>query len=175
MCGISDKGMTMIFDFLKEAFANAKFPSSFNDMKKVIRKLGLTSESIHLCPNNCMLYWEENADTQTCKVCDESRWKKTTSSANNELSGSKKKKKQLPAKVLHYFSLKPRLHRLFMLSKTAAHMRWHATATNGDGKLRHPREGEAWKAFDLQHPEFASNSRNVRLGLASDGFIGLFV
>jgi len=39
-----------------------------------------------------------------------------------------------------------------------------------DGLMRHPRDSEAWKTFDLLHPEFASDSRNVRLGLASDGF-----
>ncbi|CAA7038928.1 unnamed protein product [Microthlaspi erraticum] len=116
------KGMTMILDLLKEAFAHAKLPQSFSDMKKVIRKLGLTSESIHACPNNCKLYWEANAERETCIVCDESRWKKNNSSANS------------------------------------------------DGKLGHPRDGLAWKAFDIQHPKFAADPRNVRLGLASDGF-----
>ena len=41
---------------------------------------------------------------------------------------------------------------------------------NKDGLLRHPRDGEAWKTFDLIHPEFSSDPRNVRLGLATDGF-----
>ncbi|XP_068498546.1 uncharacterized protein [Phaseolus vulgaris] len=36
--------------------------------------------------------------------------------------------------------------------------------------MRHPRDSEAWKAFDVLHPEFANDPRNVRLGLASDGF-----
>jgi len=36
--------------------------------------------------------------------------------------------------------------------------------------LRHPANGEAWKSFDLLHPEFSVDSRNVRLGLTSDGF-----
>ncbi|GLT26725.1 hypothetical protein SLA2020_017710 [Shorea laevis] len=34
----------------------------------------------------------------------------------------------------------------------------------------HPACGEAWKHFDSTHPEFASESRNVRLGLCIDGF-----
>ncbi|XP_075084789.1 uncharacterized protein LOC142168035 [Nicotiana tabacum] len=41
---------------------------------------------------------------------------------------------------------------------------------NDDGLMRHPRDGEAWKAFDRTHSGFASDPRNVRLGLASDGF-----
>lgn len=30
-------------------------------------------------------------------------------------------------------------------------MRWHATASNNDGKLRHLRDGEAWKVFDKKN------------------------
>ena len=39
-----------------------------------------------------------------------------------------------------------------------------------DGILRHPADAEAWKDFDRQHPMFAMDPRNVRLGLATDGF-----
>lgn len=49
-------------------------------------------------------------------------------------------------------------------------MRWHADFENKDGKLRHPRDGMAWKTFNQQFPEFALEPRNVRLGLATDGF-----
>ncbi|XP_075675136.1 uncharacterized protein LOC142644396 [Castanea sativa] len=36
--------------------------------------------------------------------------------------------------------------------------------------MRHPADSEEWKEFDLQHPDFALEPRNVRLGLATDGF-----
>lgn len=36
--------------------------------------------------------------------------------------------------------------------------------------MRHPRDSQAWKTFDSLHPEFAADPRNVRLGLATDGF-----
>ncbi|GLT26643.1 hypothetical protein SLA2020_016950 [Shorea laevis] len=36
--------------------------------------------------------------------------------------------------------------------------------------MRHPVDSYAWKNFDSQHPSFASDPRNIRLGLASDGF-----
>ena len=49
-------------------------------------------------------------------------------------------------------------------------MRWHATEVNADGKKRHPRDGDPWNDFDLYFPDFAADPRNVRLGLASDGF-----
>ncbi|CAA7061732.1 unnamed protein product [Microthlaspi erraticum] len=175
MCGISDKGISMVLDLLKEAFTHAKLPDSFNGMKKVIRKLGLNYKSIHACPNDCMLYWEGDAEREDCKVCEASRWKVSEASRwkvseKSTVSGSENITKKAPAKVLRYFPLKPRLQRLFMSSKTAKHMTWHVTASNSDGKLRHPRDGLAWKAFDQKYPEFASDPRNVRLGLVTDGF-----
>jgi len=36
--------------------------------------------------------------------------------------------------------------------------------------LRHPVDGQAWKDFDMLHTNFSSKTRNVRLGLSSDGF-----
>ncbi|KAG7559171.1 Transposase-associated domain [Arabidopsis thaliana x Arabidopsis arenosa] len=125
-----DKGMSMILDLLKEAFEHAKLPKSFNDMKKIIRKLGFNYENIHVCPNDCMLFWGDDASRETCKVCESSRWK--TSIVVDETLDKKKKKKQLAAKVLRYFPLKPRLQRFFMSSKTAKYMRWHADSENKD-------------------------------------------
>ncbi|XP_062170410.1 uncharacterized protein LOC133876141 [Alnus glutinosa] len=48
--------------------------------------------------------------------------------------------------------------------------KWHADKRTKDGVLRHPADGLAWKEFDERYPEFASDPRNVRLGLSSDGF-----
>ncbi|XP_075101708.1 uncharacterized protein LOC142177141 [Nicotiana tabacum] len=79
---------------------------------------------------------------------------------------------KIPAKVLRYFPLKPRLQRIFMCSETAVAMRWHANERPNDGNLRHPTDGEAWKAFDSLHPDFSRDARNVRLGLSSDGSLG---
>ncbi|KAG8382892.1 hypothetical protein BUALT_Bualt05G0126500 [Buddleja alternifolia] len=49
-------------------------------------------------------------------------------------------------------------------------MRWHKENPGEEGKLYHPRDGEAWKHFDHTHPSFAAESRNVRLALSADGF-----
>lgn len=59
---------------------------------------------------------------------------------------------------------------MFMSSRTAKSMVWHVEGNNNDGMMRHPKDFEAWKNFDLTHPDFASDPRNVRLALASDGF-----
>ncbi|KAL9687763.1 hypothetical protein QQ045_032170 [Rhodiola kirilowii] len=77
----------------------------------------------------------------------------------------------VPKKTVKYFPLTPRLQRLYMTPHTARQMRWHAVRkVNVDEYIRHPADGESWKTFDKDYPEFASEIRNVRLGLATDGF-----
>ncbi|KAL4570931.1 hypothetical protein LXL04_026596 [Taraxacum kok-saghyz] len=49
-------------------------------------------------------------------------------------------------------------------------MTWHYEHQTESGLMVHPIDGEAWKHFDSKHPEFASEPRNVRLGLCTDGF-----
>nr|GFB47555.1 hypothetical protein [Tanacetum cinerariifolium] len=36
--------------------------------------------------------------------------------------------------------------------------------------MQHPVDGRAWKDFDTKYSDFAAEPRNVRLGLAADGF-----
>ncbi|XP_021775717.1 uncharacterized protein LOC110739569 [Chenopodium quinoa] len=148
------------------AFPFAKLPTSFHHAKKMVKNLGLNYKRINACPNDCMLYWKERANDKSCHVCKASRWKlnekqKEEGALPNE---------GVPAKVLRYFPLKPRLQRLFMCSKTAELMTWHETDRKKDDKLRHPADGQAWKDFDVAHPQFASDFQNVRLGLTTDGF-----
>nr|GEY06777.1 hypothetical protein [Tanacetum cinerariifolium] len=38
------------------------------------------------------------------------------------------------------------------------------------GKIQNPIDGKAWKDFDTKYSDFAAKPRNVRLGLAADGF-----
>lgn len=80
------------------------------------------------------------------------------------------KGKGFPKKSLRHLPLIPKLQRLFISKKNALDMRWHKDRRIEDGVLRHPANFEAWKDFDRQHKSFALDSRNVRLGLSSDGF-----
>jgi len=57
-----------------------------------------------------------------------------------------------------------------MLVKTSTQMRWHVEGRTRDGVMRHPADSIAWRKFDEAHTDFARDPRNVRLGLASDGF-----
>ncbi|CAN0904463.1 hypothetical protein LINGRAHAP2_LOCUS23106, partial [Linum grandiflorum] len=87
-----------------------------------------------------------------------------------DLASVGRKKKRIAQKVLRWFPLKPRLQRLFMCANTASSVRWHCDERKDDGYLRHFADARAWKEFDIQHPDFATDPRNIRLGLATDGF-----
>lgn len=57
-----------------------------------------------------------------------------------------------------------------MSSKTT-YVRWHQDNLIGNDELRHPKDTPSWRTFDIQHASSSSLPRNVRSGLASDGFI----
>ena len=57
-----------------------------------------------------------------------------------------------------------------MAEKTAKCMTWHHDRVVVEGQLSHPADGNEWKQFDRRFPRFAKEIRNVRIGLASDGF-----
>jgi hypothetical protein len=48
-------------------------------------------------------------------------------------------------------------------------MVWHATNRRIDGLVRHAANSKAWANIDFRWPNFASEYRNVRLGLVDDG------
>jgi hypothetical protein len=57
-------------------------------------------------------------------------------------------------------------------------MRWHAERKKpvddtddeeADKILRHPSDAGQWKALDIEYPEFGDDSRNVRLGVSTNG------
>ncbi|KAD7477793.1 hypothetical protein E3N88_00929 [Mikania micrantha] len=49
-------------------------------------------------------------------------------------------------------------------------MIWHNTGRSIDGMMRHLVYGKAWQEFHNRYLNFAKEPRNVRLGLAADGF-----
>ncbi|XP_068503686.1 uncharacterized protein [Phaseolus vulgaris] len=73
------------------------------------------------------------------------------------------------SKVVWYLPIIPRLKRLFANTDDAKNLRWHADNRKSDGILRHPADSLQWKNIDKEFPEFGKESRNLRLGLATDG------
>ena len=160
MTSLSNKGLDMILDLLIKLLSKGNLvPRLTYEVKKILRDLGLSYEHIHAYKNDCELFWKENANLDVCPVCKESRYKV------NHVGGTK-----IAYKVLHYFLLTPRLRRLYMSRKMAEDMRWYIEKHVDDGISRHPVDSEEQKEFDMQHPRFALEPRNMRLGLATDGF-----
>ncbi|XP_060200861.1 uncharacterized protein LOC132629147 [Lycium barbarum] len=166
--GWSNASFTSLLELLKEAIPELNIRLSYNKAKSMVKDLGLDYKKIDVCPNDCMLFRNEHKGDENCHVCGASRYIEYPE-VDSELQSSKRSY-HVAAKTLRHFPLIPRLKRLFMCSKTADKLRWHDEERSKDGKLRHPADGQAWKDFDSLHPDFAKDSRNLRLGLASDGF-----
>ncbi|XP_063942633.1 uncharacterized protein LOC135150301 [Daucus carota subsp. sativus] len=124
---------------------NESLPNNYYYCKKMVKKLGLGYQKIDACPNDCMLYFKENEKMTQCTICGHDRFKPNK-------GGLSTKKSTIPFKILRYFPITDRLKRLFMSSRTAEHMRWHAKSPSKDGELNHPADGEAWKEFNKKHP-----------------------
>ncbi|KAF5471704.1 hypothetical protein F2P56_008477 [Juglans regia] len=118
--GWSIKSFDMLLNLLRAAFPDAELPQSYEESRSMERSLGFNYHKIHACPNDCILFWKENAYLNECPTCD---------------------------------------------------MRWHKEQRLTDqATMRHPADSESWKRFDEEHSWFAQDARNVRLGMASDGF-----
>jgi len=102
---------------------------------------------------------EEFRKNDICPVCSASRWK------DNDA------RKKIPEKVLRHFPLIPRLKRIFSSKRIVEEVQWHKLKRKPvENELNHPADGKAWKDFDRKYGWFAEDARNIRLGLATDGF-----
>jgi hypothetical protein len=91
-------------------------------------------------------------------ICDLSRWKDP-------------ERKKIPHKVLRHFLLAPGLKRMFATKEASISAQWHNVKWQPSEKeMSHPADGEAWQDFNREFPDFAKDARNLRLGLATDGF-----
>jgi len=77
-----------------------------------MKPLGLGYQKINMCPNFCMLYYLENAKLTEGRTCGNSHYKPMIGRERSLIAHRK----------LKYFSITPRLQRLFISPKTAEHM-----------------------------------------------------
>ncbi|GKB70495.1 putative transposon, En/Spm-like protein [Tanacetum coccineum] len=160
--GASDKFFTELLGLLKKMLpAGNEMVEKTYQAKKLMRMMGSGYKKIHVCSNNCILYWKDNKELTVCPTCGISRWK-----VDNK---THKVYENIPAKVMWYFPIIPRLQRLFKLESISKDLRWHATRRITDGVLRHPADSHAWRTIDEKFPEIAKDLRNLRLGISADG------
>ncbi|XP_071732447.1 uncharacterized protein [Rutidosis leptorrhynchoides] len=165
--GWSDTSFTSLLELLNKMLPEGnELPISTYQAKKLMCPMGLEIQRIHACPNDCMLYRNEEKDLHQCKVCGTSRYKrgKLTDNVDSDVSENRP-----PAKLLWYLPIIPRLKRLFANEKDAKLLRWYAEDRKNDGKMRHVADSHQWKNFDKDFKEFGDEIRNIRFGLSSDG------
>ena len=108
----------------------------------------LPHKRIDDCPNRCMLYWKDKIDLDRCEHCGVDRYEKKTL-----------REKDIAKKVLIYFPIRPRLHRLYATKSTAEQMRWHSENSCVRGSMAHLCNSEVWKHLDATFKEFAIETR----------------
>nr|GEU59885.1 hypothetical protein [Tanacetum cinerariifolium] len=132
---LTDSIFNEMLEFFQHVFPTMKgykLPPSYYAIKKTFKMAELGYESIHACVNDYFLCrGDNNKDVHFCPVCKTSRWKNSSTQV-----------KKVPKKVLRYFSIIPRLQRLYKSSHTAKEMTWHATEKCTDpDKMQHPVDG----------------------------------
>jgi len=128
--------------------------------------MGMEYEKIHACPNDCILYKKEFIELRSYSKCGLSRYKVKDGDKENidEVT-----KHGLPSKIVWYLPIIQRFNHMFANPTDAKNIRWHVDEWRCDGLVRHPADSVQWKNFDKEFPTFGNESRNLRLGLASDG------
>ena len=58
---------------------------------------------------------------------------------------------------------------MFRSQNMAEDLRWQFSNKSNDGKMCHPVDSITWNVVDEKWESFAADSRNIRLGLATDG------
>ena len=71
----TNKSFDELLKLLKLVFQNMSLVDFHYKAKRLMTKMGLGYQSIHVCKNDCLIFWNENSAKETCPVCSESRWK----------------------------------------------------------------------------------------------------
>lgn len=160
--GVSNKCFKELLPLLKEMLPESnRLAKDMYEAKRTMKVMGSGYTKIHVCINDCILYRNEHEYSNVCPTCGKSRWKVD--------ENTKKIHKDIPAKVMWYFPLIPRLQRLFQVKSTAKELIWHSTSSKIPGVMRHPSDSPAWKALDDRFPVIATDPRNLRLAISTDG------
>ena len=117
-----------------------ELPSSMYEAKQLVCPLGLEVQKIHACPNDCILYRGDYENLDACPVCGALRYK-IRKDDPGDVEG-KRPWKRVPAKVMWYSPIIPRLKHLFRNKDNTKLMRWHKEERKKDSILRHPVYGE---------------------------------
>ncbi|XP_062080641.1 uncharacterized protein LOC133785418 [Humulus lupulus] len=145
--GWSDKSFDELLRLLNDIFPiDNMIPKSMYEVQKFLRLFDLGYEKIHACVNDCCLFRKDKENMQEFPTCGTSSW------MSDKLT--KKVRHGVPAKVLRYFPIIPRLKRMFMSKRISKELRWHHNNKSCDGKMRHPVDSAAWELVNDKWPSF---------------------
>jgi hypothetical protein len=154
--GVTNTAADEILNVISELLPEGnKLPKSHSAGKKFLRHLGLNYNSIHACRNGCCLFRGELAEALTCPKCGQLRYTSPSSTR--------------AVKILRHFPLIPRLLRMYRCTRLAELNKWHTSRKDISGIMESLPDSKAWKHVNALYPEFASEERNIRLGMALDG------
>ena len=137
-------------------------PKTEYEASKILRRLGLSYNMIHACPNGCCLFKGDLEDVEKCPVCEHDRYRRCGRS-------------RVPTLILRHFPLIPQLQRMFSSKKLSKLNVWHYFNKSVDGKMRHTADSPQWNFVNTElEPEagnnmFGRDPRDIHLGLALDG------
>jgi hypothetical protein len=126
-----------LMKLIKDIFSKPhKVTKDMHQSKKMMSALGLKYEKIDVGPDNCMLFWSEQANEKKCFECSQSRFIKDVT------QDSEKVMTEVAHKQLCYFPITPRLKWLFISKRTVWHMRWQKEGIyENDRVMGHPSDG----------------------------------
>ena len=167
--GVTDSSFEKLLVLMKKMLPRKnELPASTYEAKKLVCPLGLDVQKIHACPNDCILYrGEKYENMDKFPVCTALRYK-IRKDDPGDIEGEPPRKR-VPAKVMWYAPIIPRLKRLLRNKDNAKLLRWHMEDRMKDDKLRHTTDGRQWRKIEREFPRFAADARNLWLGLSTDG------
>jgi hypothetical protein len=126
---------------------------------ELIKILGSSYDSIHVCANGCVLFHGTLRCLHVCPKCGTNRF----------VDGSK----FITLKVFRHFPLIPRLLKMYRCKSLAKLLTWHKDGTNA--LVWSLVDTFAWKHNNDKWPTFATDVHSIRIGLALDGVSPCFV
>ena len=98
--GVSNTIFLALLEFINQLLPDngEALPDNTYQAKKFLRDIGLRYEKILACCNDCMLFWKDNKDLDSCIKCGQSKWNDEVhlDDDGHPISASKKR----PPKVL---------------------------------------------------------------------------
>jgi len=111
--GISNRALEGVLNLFSRFLPKGHcVPNTMEKVQRVVQNLGLDFVKIDTCEKDCVLFWKENANLDTCPKCSQSRWKMTDDGAHKDIvdgDADTTNKKHVPRKILWYFPLTAQL------------------------------------------------------------------